>query len=74
MLTITNLISAELGSTMIYISTDYVFDGTKPPYAETDKPNPLNTYGRTKLQGEEVTLKASQGRKHPFSFTIHKHP
>lgn len=27
---------------MLYISSDYVFDGTKPPYTEDDKPNPLN--------------------------------
>ncbi len=47
---------------MIYISTDYVFDGTKPPYSEADTPNPLNTYGKTKLQGEQVTLESSQGK------------
>ena len=46
---------------MVYISTDYVFDGTKPPYSETDITKPLNTYGKTKLQGEQVTLEASQG-------------
>lgn len=46
---------------MLYISTDYVFDGTKPPYAESDLPNPLNTYGETKLKGEVETLKASSG-------------
>jgi len=38
---------------MLYVSTDYVFDGQKPtPYAEDDVPNPLNVYGRSKLQGE----------------------
>lgn len=46
---------------MIYISTDYVFDGTKPPYVESDEPNPLNTYGKTKLEGEKATLETSQG-------------
>ncbi|KAL0077766.1 hypothetical protein F4703DRAFT_1933649 [Phycomyces blakesleeanus] len=40
--------------TLIYISTDYVFDGTSPPYEVTDKPNPLNFYGETKLGGEEA--------------------
>ena len=38
---------------MVYISTDYVFDGQKQsPYAETDHPNPINVYGKSKLQGE----------------------
>lgn len=39
---------------MVYLSTDYVFDGEKrEPYLETDVPNPLNVYGRSKLQGEQ---------------------
>lgn len=44
-------------ATIIYLSTDYVFDGEKgSPYIESDKPNPINVYGRTKLEGEiEVT-------------------
>lgn len=54
---------AELGAIMIYISTDYVFDGTKPPYSELDTTNPLNMYGKTKLQGEQVTLEASPSKK-----------
>jgi len=37
---------------LIYISTDYVFDGTKGLYSENDKPNPINYYGKTKLEGE----------------------
>jgi len=38
---------------MLYVSTDYVFDGQKPtPYGEDDRPNPLNVYGQSKLQGE----------------------
>ena len=37
---------------LAYISTDYVFDGTHPPYKETDQPNPLNLYGKLKLEGE----------------------
>lgn len=39
---------------MIYISTDYVFDGTKEAeYVETDLPNPINVYGASKLKGEQ---------------------
>jgi dTDP-4-dehydrorhamnose reductase len=38
---------------MLYISTDYVFDGEKDgPYLENDEPNPLNIYGKSKLEGE----------------------
>lgn len=44
------------GIPIIYISTNYVFDGTTPPYTPSDKPNPLNEYGRMKLAGEEMAL------------------
>ncbi|XP_003388343.1 PREDICTED: methionine adenosyltransferase 2 subunit beta-like [Amphimedon queenslandica] len=44
----------ELGSFLVYISTDYVFDGTSPPYRHDDAPNPLNTYGQLKLDGEKA--------------------
>ncbi len=41
----------------IHISTDYVFDGaSKYPYKETDRTHPLNTYGTSKLKGEELAL------------------
>ena len=43
-------------SFLIYMSTDYVFDGTSPPYTPDDKPNPLNDYGSSKRDGEVVTL------------------
>ncbi len=43
-----------VGATMVYISTDYVFDGSKnEPYSEEDAPNPINVYGQTKLRGEQ---------------------
>merc|ERR1719336_2110856 len=36
------------GVWLVYVSTDYVFDGTRPPYAVESAPNPLNEYGRQK--------------------------
>jgi dTDP-4-dehydrorhamnose reductase len=42
------------GSFLIYISTDYVFSGEKGRYKETDKPEPINYYGLTKLKAEEI--------------------
>lgn len=43
---------------LVYISTDYVFDGKKTtPYTPDDSPNPINIYGKTKLGGEEVIKK-----------------
>ena len=43
----------EVGASMVYISTDYVFDGEKKrPYNELDNPDPINVYGRSKLLGE----------------------
>jgi dTDP-4-dehydrorhamnose reductase len=45
--------AADAGARVIYLSTDYVFDGTKPsPYVETDEPNPVSVYGRSKYEGE----------------------
>ena len=45
---------AEVGAAIVYLSTDYVFDGRKTrPYSEFDRPNPINSYGRSKLLGEQ---------------------
>jgi dTDP-4-dehydrorhamnose reductase len=43
----------QVGAHVVHVSTDYVFDGTKPePYVEWDRPNPQSAYGRSKLGGE----------------------
>jgi dTDP-4-dehydrorhamnose reductase len=42
----------------VYFSTEYVFDGTAGPYAETDPTNPLSVYGRSKLEAEQRILDA----------------
>jgi hypothetical protein len=46
---------------VLFISTDYVFDGKNPPYKVTDEPNPLNLYGKGKVEGEKLTLKVNSG-------------
>jgi len=42
----------KIGAKLIYVSTDYVFDGEKGLYSEDDEANPINHYGVTKLEGE----------------------
>ncbi len=51
-------ICKKIDAKMVYISTDYVFDGTKDGFYEVDdKPKPVNVYGRTKLLGEQAVQK-----------------
>ena len=49
-------VSRRINSAIIHISTDYVFDGKVGSYKETDRVNPINYYGKTKLAGENMII------------------
>lgn len=56
------LLCKDIGATLVQVSTDYVFDGSKgSPYGEDDLPHPLSVYGESKLAGE---MNASLARDH----------
>lgn len=52
--------AAEVGAEIVAVSTDYVFDGEKGSYVETDAPGPIQEYGRSKLSGEERVREANE--------------
>ncbi|MBC7947996.1 MAG: SDR family oxidoreductase [Chitinophagaceae bacterium] len=55
--TVTMLVNAEEHRCFfVFISTDFVFDGEKGMYSEDDSPNPVNFYGKTKLEAEEAVF------------------
>lgn len=51
-------ISEKLNIHLVHLSTDFIFDGIKGNYKETDPPNPLNYYGLSKLKAEQVLVKS----------------
>lgn len=52
-----NNVAKHTNNTIVFLSTDYVFDGEKGNYIETDKTNPINEYGKSKLEGERIISK-----------------
>ncbi|UCH88792.1 MAG: SDR family oxidoreductase [Thermoplasmata archaeon] len=52
-------ICTEIGTKVIFISTDVIFDGTETEYKETSEPKPLNYYAETKVEGESIILQNS---------------
>lgn len=54
-------LSKELNAKLVFISTDYIFDGIDGPYEENAEPHPLSVYGRHKLEAEQAVLAANDG-------------
>ena len=52
----------NIGARLIQVSTDFVCDGTQGRYTETDRPHPVNFYGKSKLAGENNARTAGGGR------------
>jgi dTDP-4-dehydrorhamnose reductase len=52
-------ICEKTGVHLIHLSTDFIFDGEAGPYSETDEPNPISIYGRSKLDAEKLVQEAS---------------
>lgn len=60
----------NVNSKLIYISTSFVFDGSKKIFYEDDETNPINEYGKTKLEGEKIVRKSGL----PFMIIRTDHP
>jgi dTDP-4-dehydrorhamnose reductase len=67
-------IVARGGARLLHVSTDAVFDGQRGDYTETDQPNPIGVYSRTKLEGELAVLEANPraivARVNLFGFSL----
>ncbi|TAL52943.1 MAG: SDR family oxidoreductase [Nanoarchaeota archaeon] len=53
-----NVVDSIIGAKLVFLSTEYVFDGKNGPYSETDNPHPINVYGKTKLDAEKIVQKS----------------
>ena len=70
-------VAVKMKKKLIYISTDYVFDGVTGNYSEKSKPNPINAYGKSKLEAEEYILKTHLNSlvirtSTPYTYKSHK--
>lgn len=46
----------KVGAKVVFYSSDYIFDGSNGPYDELSEPNPINIYGKSKLEGERLVM------------------
>ncbi len=70
-------VAKEIGAKLVYVSTNYVFDGKKGMYTEEDEPNPINYYSLTKVKGEKEALNYSNSvvtRLCPFGWGSENNP
>lgn len=61
-------IARSIGAFLIFVSTDFVFDGESGPYSEQDTPNPISQYGKSKLAAEDLIQ--NSGIKHAIVRTV----